>query len=108
MAKSLEDIEVAFRQKYSSAKAVGEGHDHFEPQSGPAPSRRARHAGITVAFWIVLIIIIIVTILFLMEENHKKGSPSVAEDIGINALVEPAVTLALAPGPTVALKPRVN
>ena len=28
MAKSLEDIEVAFRQKYSSAETVGNGHDH--------------------------------------------------------------------------------
>ena len=104
MAKSLEDIEVAFRQKHSSAKAVGEGHDHSKARSGQEPSRRARQAGITVAFWIVLIIIIIVTILFLMEENHKKGSPSMAEDIGINALVEPtpAVTRALAPGPTLA------
>ena len=108
MAKSLEDIEVAFRQKYSSAKAVGNGHDHSKTRSGQEPSRRARRAGTTVAFGIVLIIIIIVAILFLMEENRKKGSPSVVEDIGINALVEPAVTLALAPGPTVALKPRVN
>ena len=104
MAKSLEDIEVAFRQKYSSAKAVGNGNDHSKAQSGQEPSRQARHAGTTVAFCIVLIIMIIVAILFAMEENRKKGSPIVVEDIGINALVEPtpAVTRALAPGPTLA------
>jgi len=93
MAKSLEDIELAFRQKHSSAETVGNGQER---------SRRNRPAGTTIVFCTVLVVIIIVVILLSMEENRKKGSSIVTEDSGINALVEPtpAVTRALVPGPT--------
>ena len=111
MAKNLEEIELAFRQKYSSAETVDNGQDHLaKPQSAQGRSRHNRPAGTTIAFYTVLIVIIIVIILLLMEENRKRGNLIIAEDIGINALAEPtpAVTLALAPGPTLAPRPALT